>query len=57
MVRAAALLLILDQDYALHGRALAGDDVCAPTAAARRRFCTEGSHPPRVWRESAPAWA
>jgi hypothetical protein len=33
---------ILAEDYALFGRALAGEDVCAPTAAARR-LCTEGS--------------
>jgi DNA-binding NarL/FixJ family response regulator len=37
-----ALPSILVEDYALFGRALAGEDVCAPTAAARR-LCTEGS--------------
>jgi DNA-binding NarL/FixJ family response regulator len=41
-----ALPTILAHDYALFGRALAGEDVCAPTAADRRRFCTEPAHPP-----------
>jgi CheY-like chemotaxis protein len=40
-----ALPTILAHDYALFGRALAGEDVCAPTAADRRRFCVEASHP------------
>jgi CheY-like chemotaxis protein len=41
-----ALPTILAHDYALFGRALAGEDVCTPTAADRRRFCAEPAHPP-----------
>jgi two-component system, OmpR family, response regulator len=40
-----ALPTLLAQDYALFRRALAGEDVCAPTATDRRRVCTEASQP------------
>jgi DNA-binding NarL/FixJ family response regulator len=44
LIVTTALPTILTQDYALFRQALAGEDVCAPTAADRRR-CTETSHP------------